>query len=30
MKELEVGDSAQLHAAFLVYMDLYEGELEKI
>ncbi|KAM4551694.1 tRNA-splicing endonuclease subunit Sen15 isoform 1-T1 [Odontesthes bonariensis] len=24
MKELEVGDSAQLHAAFLVYMDLSE------
>uniref|UniRef100_A0A1A7XFW2 tRNA splicing endonuclease 15 homolog n=2 Tax=Iconisemion striatum TaxID=60296 RepID=A0A1A7XFW2_9TELE len=24
MKELEVGDSAQLHAAFLVFMDLTE------
>lgn len=26
MKNLEVGDSEQLHAAFLVYMDLSEGE----
>lgn len=28
MKELEVGDNEQVHAAFLVYMDLSEGELE--
>lgn len=26
MKGLEVEDSEQLHAAFLVYMDLKEGE----
>lgn len=25
MKDLEVEDSAQVHAAFLVYMDLTEG-----
>lgn len=29
MKNLEVGDSAQVHAAFLVYMDLAEGEFLK-
>lgn len=28
MKNLEVGDSEQVHAAFLVYMDLSEGEFE--
>lgn len=27
MKDLEVEDSEQLHAAFLVYMDLKEGKL---
>lgn len=27
MEALGVGDSAQVHAAFLVYMDLAEGEL---
>lgn len=30
MKNLEIGDSAQVHAAFLVYMDLAEGEFDKI
>lgn len=29
MKNLEVEDSEQLHTAFLVYMDLSEGECEK-
>lgn len=28
MKSLEVEDSEQLHAAFLVYMDLKEGEFD--
>lgn len=28
MKSLEVGDCAQTHAAFLVYMDLVEGEFQ--
>lgn len=28
MKDLQVGDSAQVHAAFLVYMDLAEGALD--
>lgn len=26
MKSLEIEDSAQVHAAFLVYMDLTEGQ----
>lgn len=28
MKTLEVEDSEQVHAAFLVYMDLKEGEFD--
>lgn len=30
MKNLEVEDSEQVHAAFLVYMDLKEGEFKNI
>lgn len=30
MKSLEVEDSAQVHVAFLVYMDLTEGEFDMI
>lgn len=30
MKNLEVEDSEQIHAAFLVYMDLSEGEFVRI
>ncbi len=30
MEKLEVGDSEQVHAAFLVYMDLAEGEFDNL
>lgn len=30
MKDLQIEDSAQVHAAFLVYMDLTEGEFGRV